>query len=76
MESEDLLHEVIGSGPLFQARLTEVEMRITHIHMYTYMPPGEKDGQKQYAVKDIKNKHTNTGALRSEDRAYGTGRER
>lgn len=51
-------------------------MRITHIHMYTYMPPGEKDGQKQYAVKDIINKHTNTGALRSEDRAYGTGRER
>lgn len=40
MESEDLLHEVIGSGPLFQARLTVAERRITNIHMYAYMPPG------------------------------------
>lgn len=40
MESEDLLHEVTGSGPLFQARLTVAERRITDIHMYTYMPPG------------------------------------
>lgn len=40
IESQNLLHEVIGSGPLFQARLTEVEMRITNIHMYTYAPHG------------------------------------